>query len=327
VQTVITPTMSLQVGYVGSNANHLIYSHSINQAGLATPQNPIRGQTTSTLANLTSRVPYEGFDAANFLGQGSEGRSNFNAMEVTLKKNLSRGLQFLAAYTWSKTMSTGAANVVGSTFGGGTIGDQNNLYAGYGEANFSRRNRLIFSPVYQMPNFFHGGGGLGRLTGGWGLSGVLTLQSGTPLTFFNTNSENLVGTTTDFAYLDLANTGCNGNLNIAGSVRSRLSEYFNVNCFTNPPVISSDGGTAFGNTKPGMMRGPSQHNLDLSLQKNTSLTEKMSLEFRAEFFNAFNSTQYANPDTSFSDGLPAFGAITHTSVTARVGQLALKLHF
>ena len=327
VQTVITPTMSLQVGYVGSNANHLIYSHSINQAGLATPDNPIRGQTTSTLANLTLRVPYEGFDAANFLEQGSEGRSNFNAMEVTLKKNLSHGLQFLAAYTWSKTMSTGAANVVGSTFGGGTIGDQNNLYAGYGEANFSRRNRFIFSPVYQMPNFFHGDGALAKLTGGWGLSGVLTLQSGTPLTFLNTNSENLLGTTSDFAYLDLSNKGCNGTLNIGGSVRSRLSEYFNVNCFTNPPVISSDGGTAFGNTKPGLMRGPSQHNVDLSLQKNTVLTEKMRLEFRAEFFNAFNSTQYANPDTSFSDGVPAFGAITHTSVAARVGQLALKLHF
>ncbi|MGA3092013.1 MAG: carboxypeptidase regulatory-like domain-containing protein [Terriglobales bacterium] len=327
VQTAITPTTSLQVGYVGSNANHLIYSHSINQAGLATPENPIRGQTTSTLANLTLRVPYEGFDAANFLEQGSEGRSNFNAMEVTGKKHLSHGLQFLAAYTWSKTMSTGAANVVGSTFGGGTIGDQNNLYAGYGEANFSRRNRFIFSPIYDLPNFYHRGGVLGRFTSGWALSGVLTLQSGTPLTFFNTNSENLLGTTSDFAYLDLTNTGCNGSINMGGSVRSRLSQYFNVNCFTNPPVISSDGGTAFGNTKPGMMRGPSQHNVDLSLRKNTSLTEKMNLEFRAEFFNAFNSTQYANPDTSFSDGLPAFGSITATSVAARVGQLALKLHF
>jgi hypothetical protein len=327
LQTAITQTMSLQVGYVGSNANHLIYSHSINQAELATPENPIRGQTTSTLANLTLRVPYEGFDPANFLEQGSEGRSNFNAMEVTLKKNLSHGLQFLAAYTWSKTMGTGAANIVESTFGGGTTGDQNNLYAGYGEANFSRRNRLIFSPVYEMPNFYHGGGALGKLTGGWALSGVLTLQSGTPLTFLNDNAENLFGTTSDFAYLDPTNTGCNDSLNIGGSVRSRLNEYFNVNCFTGPPVISSDGGTAFGNTKPGVMRGPSQHNLDISLRKSTPLTEKTGLEFRAEFFNVFNSTQYANPDTTYSDELPAFGAITHTSVAARVGQLALKLHF
>ncbi|MGA9353229.1 MAG: carboxypeptidase regulatory-like domain-containing protein [Terriglobales bacterium] len=325
-QTEITPTMSLQIGYVGSNANHLIYSHSINQAGLATPTNPIRGQTTSTLSNLTLRVPYEGWDPAQFLGQGSEGRSNFNAMEVTLKKNLSHGLQFLAAYTWSKALSTGATNVVGSTFGGGTYGDQNNLYAGYGEANFSRPQRLIVSSIYELPNLLHGSGFAGKLTSGWALSAVVTLQPGTPLTFVNTNSNNLFGTSSDFAYLDPTNAGCNGSIGLGGSVRSRLDEYFNVNCFTEPPVISSDGGTAFGNTKPGMLRGPSQHNVDLSLRKTTKLAEHMGLEFRAEFFNAFNSTQYSNPDTSFSDG-PTFGQIQSTSVASRIGQLALKLNF
>ena len=110
-------------------------------------------------------------------------------------------------------------------------------------------------------------------------------------------------------------------------MKSRLNEYFNTNCFTGPPVISSDGGTGFGNTKPGLFRGPAQHNVDLSLRKTTALTERMALEFRAEFFNAFNSTQFGNPDTTFSDGVPAFGKITSTSVAPRVGQLALKLSF
>jgi hypothetical protein len=327
IQTEVTPTMSLQVGYVGSTVNHLIYSHSINQAGLATPTNPIRGQTTSTLSNIAQRVPYEGWDPANFLEQGSEGRSNFNAMEVTVKKNLSHGLQFLAAYTWSKTLSTGAANVVGSTFGGGAIGDQNNLYAGYGVANFSRPSRLVFSSIYQLPNFVHGSGFAGKISSGWAISTVVTLQSGTALAFFNTNSNNLFGTMSDFAYLDTSNAGCNGSLSVGGSVRSRLNQYFNTNCFTEPPTISSDGGTGFGNTKPGLMRGPAQHNVDLSLSKTTRLTERMGLEFRAEFFNAFNSTQFGNPDTTFSDGPPAFGQITSTSVAPRIGQLALKLNF
>jgi hypothetical protein len=327
VQTEITPTMSLQVGYVGSTVNHLIYSHSINQAGLATPTNPIRGQTTSTLSNIGQRVPYEGWDPANFLEQGSEGRSNFNAMEVTVKKNLSHGLQFLAAYTWSKTLATGAANVVGSTFGGGAIGDQNNLYAGYGVANFSRPSRLVLSSIYQLPSFVHGAGFAGKISSGWALSTVVTLQSGTALAFFNSNSNNLFGTMSDFAYLDTSNAGCSGSLSVGGSVRSRLNEYFNTNCFTEPPTISPDGGTGFGNTKPGLMRGPAQHNVDLSLSKTTRLTERMGLEFRAEFFNAFNSTQFGNPDTTFSDGAPAFGQITSTSVAPRIGQLALKLNF
>ena len=327
VQTAISPTLALQIGYVGSNANHLIYSRSINQAGLATPQNPIRGETTSTLSNLALRVPYQGWDPAGFQEQGSEGRSNFNALEVTLKKHLSHGLQFLGAYTWSKALSTGAANVVGSTFGGGTIGDQNNLYAGYGEANFSRPQRLIVSAIYELPSFNHGSGFAGKISSGWAMSTVVTIQSGTPLTFLNTNSNNLFGTSSDFANLDLSAPGCNGSLSIGGSVKSRLNEYFNTNCFTGPPAISSDGGTGFGNTRPGLLRGPSQHNVDLSLRKTTALTERMALEFRAEFFNAFNSTQFGNPDTSFSDGVPAFGKITSTSVASRVGQLALKLSF
>jgi hypothetical protein len=327
VQTAMTPALALQIGYVGSNANHLIYSHSINQAALATSQNPIRGQTISTLSNLALRVPYQGWDPAGFMDQGSEGRSNFNALEVTLKRNLSHGLQFLSAYTWSKTMSTGAANVVGSTFGGGTIGDQNNLYAGYGEANFSRRNRFIVSAIYELPNLHEISGITERLSSGWAVSTVVTLQSGTPLAFLNTNSNNLFGTSSDFAYLDLSAPGCNGRLKPGGSVSSRLNEYFNTDCFTNPPVISSDGGTGFGNARPGMLRGPAQHNVDLSLRKTTVLTERIALQFRAEFFNAFNSTQFGNPDTTFSDGAPAFGRITSTSVAPRVGQLAFKLSF
>jgi hypothetical protein len=61
--------------------------------------------------------------------------------------------------------------------------------------------------------------------------------------------------------------------------------------------------------------------------KTTRLAERSSLEFRAEFFNVFNSTQFSNPDTTYSDGAPAFGQITTTSVAPRIGQLALKLSF
>jgi hypothetical protein len=147
------------------------------------------------------------------------------------------------------------------------------------------------------------------------------------MAFLNSNSNNLFGTSSDFAYLDLTNTGCNGSLTVGGSVESRRNQYFNTNCFTEPPVISSDEGTGFGNTKPGLMRGPSQHNVDLSLRKTTRLAERSSLEFRAEFFNVFNSTQFSNPDTTYSDGAPAFGQITTTSVAPRIGQLALKLSF
>jgi hypothetical protein len=338
LQTQLSPTLALQVAYVGSKADHLIYSRSINQAGLATASNPIRGLTTSTQANLSERVPYLGFDPANFLEQASEGRSNYNALEVTLKKNVSKGLQFLASYTFSKTLATGSATIVGSSSGGGTVGNQNNLYAGYGPANFSRPQRLIVSASYELPKVNYGPKYAKTLLNGWTLLGVMTLQSGTPLTFLNTNSTNLygiTGTNGDFAYYDPTNvnptTGeeCNAHIRKSGSVRDRLNEYFNTSCFTTPPVISSDGGTDFGNTGAGILRGPDQRNFDLSLSKMTplGLREGVNLEFRAEFFNAFNTPQFANPDTSYADVGTSFGKITGTSVAPRIGQLALKLHF
>jgi hypothetical protein len=328
LQQELSSSLLLQVAYVGSGANHLIYSHSINQAGDATPQNPIRGQTSNTIANLTLRVPYEGFDPAQFLEQVSEGRSNYNALEVTVKKNMSHGLQFLAAYTWSKTMTTGASSVVGSTFGGGSVGDQNNLYADYGPADFSRPQRFILSGIYKLPGL-HEGPSLAKLmTNGWQAQGVATFQSGTPLTFTNSDSSNVFGITADHAYYNNTLPGC-ANVLLPGGVKSRLNEFFNTSCFSQPPVISPDGvGTGFGNTRAGMLQGPGQHNFDLALDKVTAIAgkENLNLEFRAEFFNAFNSSQFANPDTAYSDGA-AFGVITATSVAPRIGQLALKLHF
>ena len=94
------------------------------------------------------------------------------------------------------------------------------------------------------------------------------------------------------------------------------------------PVISSDGGTAFGNTRPGILRGPGQNNTDLSLIKNFSPrwpNETAAVEFRAELFNAFNHPQFSDPGYAV-DGA-SFGAITGTAVAPRIAQFALKLSF
>jgi hypothetical protein len=105
--------------------------------------------------------------------------------------------------------------------------------------------------------------------------------------------------------------------------------YFNAPCFTTPPIIGADGiGTSFGNSATGIVNGPGQANLDLSFLKTVILNwpiEKSSLQFRAEFYNALNHPQFANPDTNFTS--PTFGVISSTAVNARVGQLALKFVF
>jgi hypothetical protein len=168
------------------------------------------------------------------------------------------------------------------------------------------------------------------------LTGVATFQSGRHLTLTGANASNAAGITGD--RLQLA-SGCTyDQLVTPGSVTSRLNNYLNPACIArsaptaaNPnglavwPVIGNDNiGTAFGNSGVGIVTGPAQNNFDLALLKRTRITETKNVEFRAEFFNAFNTPQFANPNTVFGN---SYGIITATSVNPRIIQIALKLNF
>lgn len=115
----------------------------------------------------------------------------------------------------------------------------------------------------------------------------------------------------------------------AGSAQSKLTRYFDAGCFTTAPIIGADGiGTGFGDSATGIVDGPGQANVDLALSKTLMVNwplEKSSFQFRAEFFNALNHPQFANPDNNFTS--PTFGVIRSTAVNARVGQLAVRLAF
>jgi hypothetical protein len=115
----------------------------------------------------------------------------------------------------------------------------------------------------------------------------------------------------------------------SGTVQSNLNHYFNPMCFTTPPVIGADSiGTGFGNSATGIVDGPGQANIDIGVTKAWTVVwphDGSNLQFRAELFNALNHPQFSNPDTNFSS--PTFGAITSTSVSSRVGQIAVKFTF
>jgi len=142
-----------------------------------------------------------------------------------------------------------------------------------------------------------------------------------------TNATNVFGISEDRA--ELTGACSKSQLLTSGPIGKRLDKYFNRSRFTTPPVIGADGiGTAFGNSGTGIVDGPGQVNVDLSLSKLASLhwpREGSNLEFRAEWFNTLNHPQFANPETNFSSA--TFGVITSTAVNARVGQLGLKFNF
>ena len=135
LQAEITQSLTLEVGYSGARGLHLTDNRSVNQAGIASPDDPIRGQTTNTLDNLSLRIPYVGWSASSLTQIESEGQSWYNALLVGLNKRFSRGLQFQASYTFAREMSTNAdANMAGA--GGNSIGNQNDPRQRYGLDDF-----------------------------------------------------------------------------------------------------------------------------------------------------------------------------------------------
>jgi hypothetical protein len=316
----------LEVGYVGTRGTHLQRFRSLNQALDASPERPIGGAISNTLANIGLRVPISGIRPDSLREMESAGTSWYNGLEISLAKRLSHGLQFLASYTFSKTLDTDGADINSTSAANAlTLGDQNSPRERWGRASSDRTHRFVFSGTWNLPS---PSAGLRRaILGGWNLASIVTIQSGSALTISDTNANNVFGISEDRA--QLSGTCSKHQLVKGGSVESKLSSYFNASCFTAAPIIGADGiGTAFGNSATGIVNGPVQANLDLAFSKAVALkwpVEKSSLQFRAEFYNALNHTQFANPDTNFTS--PTFGVISGTAVNARVGQLALKLAF
>ncbi|MFZ0711385.1 MAG: TonB-dependent receptor [Terrimicrobiaceae bacterium] len=327
VQYEIRRNLLLEVGYVGTRGVHQVRTLLTNQALNASPSNPIRGQPDNTVANIVLRVPVLGIPTEGLQLVESGGNSWYNGLEVSLTKQFSRGLQFLASYTFSKSLDTDGANINGTAAGNtDTRGDQNSPRQRWGRSSFNRPNRFVFSMVYALPSSYSTKFERAAF-GGWSVAAVGTFQSGDAITVIYNNSDNVFGISEDRAQLSGSCT--KGQIVTPGSVQSKLSDYFNAACFTTPPIIGADGiGTAFGDSATGIVNGPDQANLDLSLTKTIPIRwpkEGSSLQFRAEFFNVFNHPQFADPDNNFSS--PTFGVISSTSVNPRVGQLALKLSF
>lgn len=336
LQTSLSQNFLLDVGYHGARGSKLVQERAFNQAVDATVT-PIRGQTDNTLANIPLRVPIEGFDASRATQIESAGASWYNALEVSVNKRFSHGLQFLASYTWTSALETDPGYVAGLLAGGALAGNQT-AASNYGFDSNIRPQRLIVSYVYTFPEPTDHFSLAGRALGGWSVAGTTTVQNGDRLTIFETNASNAFGITgADQDRAEIA-SGCKASdLVTHGSVESRINGFFNGACFVGPPVIGADGlATAFGNGGIGNVRGPAQQDFDISVIKKTPIgdSDARSLEFRAEFYNAFNHASFSNPVTDAGAVIgpqfaadPSFGVIGTTSVAPRIIQFALKLYF
>jgi hypothetical protein len=339
IQYEFRPTWVMEVGYVGSRGEHGLAPQIFDVPQLATAANPVNCNypsgciTTNTSANAAQRLPVLGFSNGGVQIASNIGDSRYNSLQAQLRKVFSHGLQFQASYTLGRSFS----DLVGAAIGGGVgltsaSNDPQNRAQMYGPSDFNREQRLAVNYVYQLPDYGNAHGFAGKALSGWGLSGVTTIQTGSPLTFTDSRGGVVYGSVaTSRAQMCPGMTY--GDILTSGSVDSRVNNYFNPNAFCAVPVIGQvngvGGATGYGNTGRGIAIGPGQSNFDVALTKKTTvggLNENAYLEFRSEYFNAFNHPQFSNPATNV--GSPAtFGVITTTSVGPRIIQFALRYAF
>ena len=303
---------AINIGYVGNHAEHVMASRQFNPA-VYTPN------AGDTVGNENSRRLFSGLGAVE-LADAYEYEMT-DAMEINVTRRSSRGLTLLSNVVWMKTIDNGSSGTEGQD----GPPDPYNLNSARGVADFDQALRFTTSANYLLPRF-QVKGLAGAVANGWQANGILTMQSGLPLTITSGVDNSLSGIGNDYAqYVPGVSTKRPAGV-------SKITEWFNTAAFTKNAT-----GT-FGNVPRNSLRGPGYDDVDLSLFKDIAPERRIHGQFQAEAFNAFNHTNLAGPGTSVSS-TGTFGQITATSSstgsvntpsqvgTQRVWQFAAKIIF
>ncbi len=298
----------LDIGYVGNRGNHLINLYNFNQGAFGTPTAPY------TIDGFSNNKALFGIDQVQ-----TEAESSYNALQTSLTKRFSHGLQFLASYTWSHSIDNNSGDNTPNAESelNPLPGDQQNLKSQFGTSDFDRKHRFVFSGVYDMPSVYHGTSGFAKsVANNWETNGLVVLQTGLPFTVYCANGSDLNNRADLVPGVPVITS--------SGSTVSRLTDYFNTAAFG--PCSDANNVPPFGTSPRNFLRGPGQKNVDFSVVKFFPITEVSKVEFRAEFFNIFNLVNFEQPNSNAF--VPStFGAITQTSAGPRIIQFALKYNF
>jgi len=315
-----------EIGYVGTRSLHVAGCAEFNQALLASPTSPINGEITNSIANVIQRVPYDGIAPGSLICQSSY-LANYNSMQASVTRHLSKGLQFLGSYTWSKTLDVTSGSSGNQVFELWLLtNDQRNPRQSYGPTDFDRTHRFVLNFTYAVPGVSNASRLIRQVTSNWQTSGILVLQSGTPITILDLSAGAVYG---NYAFENRVQV--NGQkITTDGSLTSRvLGHYLDANAFESAPQApfgTSPDDTDFGNSGVGIVRGPGQRNLDLAVERTFPVTESQAIHFRTEFFNLTNAPNFANPNNMLGTG-ETFGKITAKSNNPRIIQFAFKYQF
>jgi hypothetical protein len=321
----------LSVGYVGSVGRSLVRSYEANpitlqgQAACAADPSCVANRTFQhILFPDHSIAPGDVF--ASVGQQITDGSSNYNSLQISVKKGFTHGLQLTSAYTWSHALDNGSG-LENTGFGSrGTNPYPEFASLNYGDSGYDARHRFVVGYSYTVPNlhdrFRFAPSALFK---GWVLSGITTLQTGFPVTISDTGFRSL--TCDAFSYY-----ACPDQANFVGtSVQSldpRTSAFNGKNTYWFDPANFARApiGT-FGNARRNFFHGPGINNTDFVIEKDTYFwpgNESRYLALRLEAYNAFNHTQFGAPNGNIASS--NFGRITSASPGRQV-QLAAKIYF
>jgi hypothetical protein len=304
VQHELTRDTTVQVSYLGSEGAHLWTNSIVNGVN---PQTGLR--------------PYAGFSAITY--NRTDGVSNFNAVEIGLRRSLSTGLLISANYQWSHAIDDGAVG------GAEAIAPENISCRSCERASsqFDMRSYFTSSAIWKIP-VGRGHSALGdapplvnALIGGWQLAGVGTIRSGLPL--------NVTISRAATALPDQINSNQRPNV-VAGQPVYPSSQ--TVQDWLNPAAFSIPANGVWGNAGRNLIRAPGHWQLDTALEKRVPVSERLAVTFRAEAFNIMNKAQYGNPTVNFSNATYGLiqGPFSQSPTgrgTPREIELSLRLDF
>jgi outer membrane receptor protein involved in Fe transport len=294
IQREVAQNLGVTIGYFGSKGTHLRIARNINQ--------PINGGARP----FVRLVPSDTFPVTpilnNIVQPESTSNSSYNAMWLTATKRLSRGLQFNASYTFSKSIDYNSLNSQGVI-----VQNSYNLRDSRGLSDYDARHRFVFSGLYELP--FRGN----AFVEGWQLGTIVQSQSGNPVNI-------VINNTTFTGTNNTVRPDVTGPIEILGTP----NRWFDIS-----PFIVPVG--RFGSLGRNVVIGPGFNNTDFSVIKRTKLTESQLIEFRWEVFDVFNHANFGQPGRVV--GTTNFGQITNTrfgtgdSGSSRQMQFALKYKF
>jgi hypothetical protein len=303
VQRSISADTVAEIGYVGSHGTNLAWLTDLNQV----PESELG-------PNDASYRPYPEFQSIT--GVTTASVSNYNAFQAEITRRMSHGFMFNFNYTWSHMLSTQDSSGWGSKQGNQPY--QNAYYPGrnYGPSNFDIRHMFKGEVIYNLPfgrgrTFLNKSAVLDQVIGGWTLSGTLVVQTGNPFTPYMLVNNSYSLSSNAVQYPNVV-----GNPMLANPT---ISSWFNVNALAAPLP-----GT-FGNMGRNILYGPGLSDVNMSLQKTFSITERIKLDFMANATNVLNHPSFAQPDRLIGPG--HVGQITGVTVGGRQMEIVGKLRF